>query len=85
VEYLKTGMNAWTLASGPMAEAVVHSTSKMTDTDIEAIATYLKDRGGGAAASKPPAVALDDKAMRPGATIYKDSCAACVTGIPAMG
>src|ERR1700724_2841689 len=30
VEYLKTGVNSWTLASGPMAEAVAHSSSKMT-------------------------------------------------------
>ena len=76
-QYLKTGTNAWTLASGPMAEAVSHSTSKMTDEDIAAIATYLKDSGVGAAAPKPVAVAPDDKAMRAGAAIYKDSCAAC--------
>ena len=57
VEYLKTGTNAWTLASGPMAEAVFHSTSKMTDADIAAIATYLKDSGVGAAAPKPVTVA----------------------------
>jgi mono/diheme cytochrome c family protein len=77
VEYLKTGTNAWTLASGPMAEAVFHSTSKMTDADIAAIATYLKDSGVGTAAPKPVTVALDGKAMRAGAAIYKDSCAAC--------
>ena len=77
VEYLKTGTNAWTLASGPMADAVFHSTSKMTDADIAAIATYLKDSGVGAAAPKPVTVALDGKAMRAGAAIYKDSCAAC--------
>jgi mono/diheme cytochrome c family protein len=77
IEYLKTGTNAWTLASGPMAEAVFHSTSKMTDADIAAIATYLKDSGVGAAAPKPVTVALDGKAMRAGAAIYKDSCAAC--------
>ncbi|MGB8609290.1 c-type cytochrome, partial [Bradyrhizobium sp.] len=77
IEYLKTGTNAWTLASGPMADAVFHSTSKMTDADIAAIATYLKDSGVGAAAPKPVTVALDGKAMRAGAAIYKDSCAAC--------
>jgi mono/diheme cytochrome c family protein len=60
-----------------MAEAVFHSTSKMTDADIAAIATYLKDSGVGAAAPKPVTVALDGKAMRAGAAIYKDSCAAC--------
>jgi mono/diheme cytochrome c family protein len=77
VQYLKTGANNWTLASGPMAEAVTHSTSKMTDEDISAIATYLKDSGEGGSARKPEPVAVNDNAMRAGAAIYKDSCAAC--------
>src|SRR5215471_15778995 len=51
VRYLKTGANAYDIASGPMAEAVSNSTSHMTDADLLAIATYLKDRaprsGGG--------------------------------------
>jgi mono/diheme cytochrome c family protein len=77
VQYLKTGTNNWTLASGPMAEAVTHSTSRMTDEDISAIATYLKDSGLGGPAAKPAALAANDNAMRAGAAIYKDSCAAC--------
>jgi mono/diheme cytochrome c family protein len=77
VQYLKTGANAWTLAFGPMAEAVSHSTSKMTDGDIAAIAAYLKDSGTAPATAEPAALAPGDKAMRAGAAIYKDSCAAC--------
>ena len=77
VQYLKTGTNSWTLASGPMAEAISHSTSKMTDEDIAAIATYLKDSGSGGSTPKPVPIAADDKVMRVGAAIYKDSCAAC--------
>jgi mono/diheme cytochrome c family protein len=77
VAYLKTGANSWTLASGPMADAVSHSTSKMTDADLAAIATYLKDSGAGRSEPKPTAVASDDKAMRAGAAIYKDTCAPC--------
>jgi mono/diheme cytochrome c family protein len=77
VAYLKTGANDWTLASGPMAEAVVHSTSKMTAEDVAAIATYLKDSGAGGTESNPAVVSSDDKAMRVGLAIYKDSCAAC--------
>jgi mono/diheme cytochrome c family protein len=77
VQYLKTGTNDWTLASGPMAEAVTHSTSRMIDEDISAIATYLKDSGLGRPAPRPDPVAADDSAMRAGAAIYKDSCAAC--------
>jgi hypothetical protein len=51
--------NNWTLASGPMAEAVTHSTSRMTDEDTSAIATYLKDSDTRASASRaglPPAI-----------------------------
>jgi mono/diheme cytochrome c family protein len=77
VQYLKNGTNRWTLASGPMAEAVSHSTSRMTDDDIAAIATYLKDSGEGGASSKPEPVPATTNAMRAGAAIYKDSCAAC--------
>jgi len=75
--YLKTGTNDWTLASGPMAEAIVHSTSKMTAEDVAAIASYLKDNGTGGSVSSPAAVPSDDKAMRAGLAIYKDGCAAC--------
>jgi mono/diheme cytochrome c family protein len=76
VQYLRNGTNKWTLASGPMADAVSHSTSRMADDDILAIATYLKDSEGGASATPEP-VATDNNAMRAGAAIYKDSCAAC--------
>ena len=77
VQYLKTGANDRTLASGPMAEAVTHSTSQMTDDDIAAIATYLKDSDRGESPAKPAPVAAGDNAIRAGAAIYKDACAAC--------
>jgi mono/diheme cytochrome c family protein len=75
VQYLKTGANSWTLASGPMAEAVSHSTSQMTDSDLAAIATYLKERSGSTAANSTAVVEQDT--MRAGGAIYKDNCAAC--------
>jgi mono/diheme cytochrome c family protein len=77
VHYLKTGTNSWTLASGPMAEAVVHSTSLMTNEDLAAIAAYLKDSGVAVSTSHPTSVSANDPAMRAGAAIYKDNCAAC--------
>lgn len=77
VEYLKTGANKWTLASGPMGEAVSHSTSLMSDEDVLAIATYLKDSGDAGTSTRPQPIAADNNAMRAGAAIYKDSCAAC--------
>jgi mono/diheme cytochrome c family protein len=77
VAYLKTGANQYTLASGPMSEAVTHSTSQMTDEDLAAIATYLKDSGVPSDGAKPTPVAASDKVMRVGEAVYKDSCAAC--------
>jgi mono/diheme cytochrome c family protein len=77
VQYLKTGANKSTLATGPMAEAVTHSTSRMTDEDIAAIAAYLKDSETSGPASKPAPLDPSDNAMRAGAAIFKDSCAAC--------
>ena len=77
IQYLKSGANNWTVATGPMGEAVTHSTSQMTDEDIEALAAYLKDSGTGGSAPKPNPVAVNDNTMRAGAAIYEDNCAAC--------
>jgi mono/diheme cytochrome c family protein len=76
VRYLKTGANSYDIASGPMAEAVSNSTSHMTDADLLAIATYLKDRAprSGRAVA---ALAAADPRMVAGKAIYEDRCAAC--------
>jgi mono/diheme cytochrome c family protein len=76
VRYLKTGANSYDIASGPMAEAVSNSTSKMTDADLLAIATYLKDRAprSGRAVT---ALAAANPRMVAGRAIYEDRCAAC--------
>ena len=75
VEYLQTGRNAHGIASGPMTEAVENSTSQMSDTDLNAIAVYLKDlpasRGNGGAATGVEAQ------MRAGREGYAVNCAAC--------
>jgi mono/diheme cytochrome c family protein len=75
VEYLKKGHNQFAGASGPMAEEVVHSSSKMTDADLHAIASYLKDEPGQAATDQP--LSAGQPLMRAGAAIYQDLCAAC--------
>ena len=75
MEYLKTGRNRYSIASGPMAEVVEHSTTKMTDTDLQAVSVYLKDlppsagNGGGATGAEAQ--------MKSGAGIYRMNCAAC--------
>jgi mono/diheme cytochrome c family protein len=76
VNYLKTGVNRHTVASGPMAEAISNSISKLTDQDLMAIAAYLKDLPPDTTAA-PVALAADDKRMVAGQAIYKDTCSAC--------
>jgi mono/diheme cytochrome c family protein len=75
VTYLKTGHNRFTAASGPMAEVVMDSASKLTDEDLNAIAVYLKDQpvpSTTEAADDP-----DAGVMRGGAAIYAVQCVAC--------
>jgi mono/diheme cytochrome c family protein len=76
--YLKTGRNRYDIASGPMADAVTHSTSHLTDADLRAIAVYLKGLppGGG---GPPQPVSAQDPAMQQGLAIYNNQCAACHT------
>ena len=50
-EYLSSGRNGKSHATGPMAEVVVASTSKMSEADVRAMAVYLKDLP--AAGSRP--------------------------------
>ena len=85
VEYLKTGRNKHSGATGLMAEVIVNSTSKLTDSDLAAIATYLKD----IPANGDVITAVPDQAvMAAGKAIYDNSCAACHqvsgAGVPHM-
>ncbi|HEY2356765.1 MAG TPA: cytochrome c [Phenylobacterium sp.] len=75
VDYLRTGRNAHTTASGSMGEVVYASTSRMSDRDLRAIATYLKvlPGAGPTAATTTPDVAT----LRAGEAIYVDTCTAC--------
>jgi mono/diheme cytochrome c family protein len=75
VEYLKTGHNRVTAATGPMSEVVVDSTSGLRENDLRAIAVYLKSLPGQNQAPKP--VADTDPAMRAGKAIFIDQCGAC--------
>ena len=85
VEYLKTGRNKHSGAAGLMAEVVRHSTSKLPDEDLHAIATYLKDVDGG---PEPDGGKPDAAAANAGARVFKDSCSGCHNadgkGVPGM-
>jgi mono/diheme cytochrome c family protein len=75
VEYLQSGRNGRSHASKLMAEVVVNSTSKMSDSDVHAIAVYLKDLPPGA---REPVVTPPTAAqMADGETVYKGACIAC--------
>jgi mono/diheme cytochrome c family protein len=75
VEYLQSGRNGRSHAGKPMAEVVVDSTSKMSDADVHAIATYLKELPAGAPepAVTPPA----QEVMTAGIAVYAHACVAC--------
>jgi mono/diheme cytochrome c family protein len=75
VEYLQTGRNARTLAGGPMAEVVELSTSKLTDSDLHAMAAYLKQLP---ATGRDTDVAHpDSRSLRVGEAVFVDECAGC--------
>lgn len=76
VEYLKTGSNDLSIASGPMAEAVENSTQYLTDPDLQAIAIYLKSIEGSSKPSPSP-VPLSQGAMTTSALRYEVNCSAC--------
>lgn len=85
VEYLKTGRNKHSGATGLMAEVVANSTSKMLDSDLQAIAIYLKDHPDTQSVAVPPP---ERNVMTAGEAIYQDTCSACHQsegqGVPRM-
>lgn len=76
VEYLRTGSNGVSVASGPMAEAVEHSFQHLTEDDLKSIATYLKTLPS-SPGSRPAALAASTPAMQRGALRYEVNCSAC--------
>lgn len=74
VEFLKTGRNSHTAAYSIMSEVIELSMQHMDESDLRAIATYLKDLDSDERSA--PAKA-DDSVMRAGAAIYFDNCSAC--------
>jgi mono/diheme cytochrome c family protein len=75
VEYLQSGRNGRSHAGGLMSEVVVNSTSKMSDADVRAIATYLKDLPAGT--PEPVVVPPPPANMTAGAAVYAHACITC--------
>jgi mono/diheme cytochrome c family protein len=74
-EYLLSGRNGHSHAGGPMAEVILNSTSHMSEADVKAMATYLKDISAGA--PEPAASSPSPAQMANGEKLYKGSCVAC--------
>jgi mono/diheme cytochrome c family protein len=74
--YLKIGHSRTSMGTGLMAETIGQSTSHMSDADLKAIATYLKDQSG-PSDSQTDASAPNQSTMTLGAKIYADECAGC--------
>ncbi len=83
VEFLHSGLNAHSGASGEMGEAVRYSTSQMSDADVAAVATYLADQP---ASPMPDIRPVADAQMQQGRAIWQDACSAChreeASGVP---
>lgn len=73
--YLKTGHNRITAATGPMAEEIVNATSQYSDSDLTAIAIYLKSLPQRNDQAAPPRA--ESSVMTAGEAIYRDECSAC--------
>lgn len=74
-EYLSSGRNARSHADGLMAEVVVNSTAKMSESDVRAIAVYLKSLPAGP--PEPTVTPLPDAEMKAGQAVYARLCIAC--------
>ena len=77
VDLLKTGVSARGSVLGPMAEVVLNSTQHLSDTDLNAIATFLKSLPPAAAAEAASAPSGDTAAARAGAKLYEQQCVQC--------
>ena len=74
IDFLRTGLNAHSAASGEMGEAVGYSTSQMNDADLSAVAAYLADLP---ASPMPSITPVTDAQISQGRAIWQDACAAC--------
>lgn len=76
VQYLKSGTNDFSVASGEMGVAVNHSLQYLNDADLKAITRYLKSIPASPARSSGP-LAADDASMQTGKRIFETQCNSC--------
>lgn len=73
-EFLRDGRNVHSAATAEMGEMVAYSTSQMTDADLSAVVTYLRDVP---ASPEQRYDAPEQAVMRQGEAIWRDQCTAC--------
>ena len=77
VALFRDGTSRDHLVTGPMAEVVQHSTQRWRDTDLLAMATYLKQLPRQATPSASQRTTPDGVSAARGAKLYEDKCVAC--------
>lgn len=76
IDLLKTGQSAKGTAFGPMADVVRLSTQHLTDSDLQAVATYLQSLPPRAQAASPAPFERAASAEQ-GGKLYAKNCADC--------
>lgn len=76
VALLKSGISAKGAAMGPMAEVVYASTQHLSDADLQAMATFLRDLPRHAPAPQPE-TRVASGVLELGARLYQAQCAEC--------
>ncbi|MGN6149180.1 MAG: c-type cytochrome [Rhizomicrobium sp.] len=80
VQFLKTGRNAHAWSAGSMTPVIEESTSRMTDSDLHAVATYLKSLRP--VTAEPPHTP-DIRQMQNGQAVFVARCSICHSGTSA--
>ncbi len=84
VDYLKTGISDQAIVHGPMREVVMDSTRYLSDSDLQAMANYLKSIPANRQAIEAPPT---EETMKAGEIVYTVHCGSChlPTGAGAEG
>ena len=77
VEYLKNGSNAKAAAAGPMADIVRDSTAHLKNSDLNAMATYLKDLPKTSEVAEAKVDHSDGSILERGKALYTANCIGC--------
>lgn len=81
VRYFKTGVSVRGAAYGPMSDVVFHSLQYLSDSDLQAIATYLRSQPERASPSDQQRVQVSPEMAaelaQQGRQIYVNHCAQC--------